>query len=112
MIWVALAIALGAPLDGPQYTDPAGVGVETCPTWMQNKMMRRARGLDEQWLFGFLSGADFALAKSDERKLLWPSDTPQDYVTYIDVYCAAHPKDTVDAAAKTLVRKFEKEGGL
>jgi hypothetical protein len=80
--------------------------------WLLHKTMVRPRAIDEQWLYGFLSGANFALAKSNEQKLLWPSDTPQDYVTSIDVYCAAHPRETVDSAAKNLVRRLEKEGGL
>jgi hypothetical protein len=110
MIWLAPTFALN--VKDPEYAEPVGAGVEACRSWSANRRSRRARDAGEEWLYGFLSGADFALAKSDEQKMLWPSDTPQDYVTSIDEYCASHPRDAVSNAARILVRKLKKDGGL
>jgi len=112
MIWIALFVVAASASDSAAYTVPIGRGIETCQVWSADKTARDARSADEEWLYGFVSGADSIAAKSYEKKLVWPSDYPLDFVSFVDRYCAAHPRETVDEAARALTRKLAKDGGL
>lgn len=109
-----LILALAAVIAGGRdYADAVGQGAESCATWSSNRANATiARKLDREWLFGFLSGANYLLAKDGEHKLLWPSDDGRDYVAYVDSYCRQRPADQVQLGAAALVRKLKRDGGL
>ncbi len=109
-----LILMLAAVMTGPpDYAEPAGQGIERCATWSANRANAGvARKLDTEWLFGFLSGANYALAKDDEHKLLWPSDDGRDYVAFVDSYCRRHPTDQLQLGAAALAKKLKRDGGL
>jgi hypothetical protein len=108
-----LLVAFAATLVAQDFRSSVGLGGQTCAEWSSHRHKSGVeRKLDQQWLFGFLSGANFTLAKDEEHKLLWPSDDPRNYVDFIDHYCADHQKEVVQYAAFALIRELKAKGGL
>src|SRR4051812_36528104 len=107
-----LAFAVAASLSSRSPTiravhDVNAIGQErrSCASWVAAK--RRGglpRKYDEQWFWGFVTGVDMAGWRSDEQKLVWPSDTPADFLVSFDAYCSRHPSAHVQAAAAALYR--------
>ncbi len=108
-----LLVALAASLVAQDFRSSVGLGGQTCAEWSSHHRRPGVdRRLDQQWLFGFLSGANFALSKDSEHKLLWGSVDPRNYVDFIDHYCASHPSTLAQDAAFALVKDLKEEGGL
>ena len=102
---VSLLVAASATQLTPQ--DPRTGAVATgneqraCLSWTRAQRAHSyQRRLDEKWFWGLVTGFDLAGWRSDVEKLVWPSDTPSDFLAYFDRYCAKHPKRRViDAVA-------------
>jgi hypothetical protein len=80
---LAAAVAAGQLTPEDPKTGAVATGNEQrrCISWTVAKrthgIQRRA---DEQWLWGLVTGFDLAGWRSEHEKLIWPSDTPGDYL--------------------------------
>jgi hypothetical protein len=104
-----LAVLLFCPLaraaDGVVWTD--GFGNSSCGKWLAAKNDSAARYGAEQWLLGFVSGMNWAVAvgKRPQARLV-DNDAA---MAFVDHYCAANPLHTVAFAAAALVQE---SGGI
>ena len=98
-------LMLGAVVAGSGPMADIGVGQRSCRSWTIAKARQgKQRQMDETWFWGLLDGLDVASWKSDENKIIWPSDTPRDFLDHLDGYCSAHPSAEISAGAKELFR--------
>jgi hypothetical protein len=75
-------------------------GVPSCGSWTESRSESWEWAAQRSWLFGFLSGAvTFGKPPSD---LLHETDS-RGASAWISEYCAAHPLDRLDQAAKELL---------
>ena len=85
-----------------------GVGIVTCNIWTEkrtNPIDKIDVGFYEQWVNGFLSAVNNAIAPREKIDILKkPSQGPdyKDLYIWIDTYCAANPRNSVAQAAKAL----------
>ena len=109
MMFLAMALAAALIRDEPAVAyDNEN---RTCSSWTAAKHVGHTqRKADEHWFWGFITGLDVAGRRSDEEKLLWPSDTPSDYLDEFDDYCRKHPHRKVVDAAEFLFEEFAKSG--
>lgn len=99
----AAFVAQLTPEDARTGAVAAGNEQRTCLSWTHAKRVHGSqRHLDEKWFWGLVTGFDLAGWRSDQHKLVWPSDTPGDFLDYFDRYCARHPVSGLIAAAAAL----------
>jgi hypothetical protein len=106
-----LALALAAALARDEPVIAIDSGRRTCTSWLAAKGAHSAqRKADEHWFWGYITGLDVAGWRSGEEKLVWPSDTPDDYLNDFDEYCRKHPQRKVVDAAEFLFEELAKSG--
>jgi hypothetical protein len=76
-------------------------GNESCGKWIEARNNLGDRNLRENWVFGFLSGMNWAAADAG-----WPQAKPVDNaaaLAFVDHYCASNPLHALRFAARALV---------
>ena len=106
-----LGAGLGAPLGTTSGTARAqGVtifgGQTDCTTWTRDVAARTAAA---EWVFGFLSGYNAALAGS--RNVLEPYTT-EILTRGIDRFCEQNPKERIATGAVQLALEVKRRAGL
>jgi hypothetical protein len=95
-----------APADDMATT--FGVGSRTCNIWTERRHSPTdtiTEGFYLEWVNGFLSAVNNAIAPSEKIDILKkPSQGPdyKDLYIWIDNYCAANPRNSIAQAAKAL----------
>jgi hypothetical protein len=77
-----------------------GAGLSSCGKWIEVKDNPTLRNSFEQWVVGFISGANWASVGVMARPVDFEAIT-----VFVDQYCAQKPLDTVAAAAIALVNE-------
>lgn len=81
----------------------AGAGTHSCGKWLDAKNDKASRYQFQQWVFGFVSGMNWAT----KGRQATPVDN-EAMTAFIDLYCTNNPLRTVLAASEALV---EETGG-
>lgn len=108
---VIIAFVVGHGLGLAQHSYMVyGQGTKSCGTWMSDRaptlpprlvdIRPLVSAISEQWVAGFITAIGFV-----GQDTLIDSDVVG-MAAWIDTYCAAHPLDTLNGAAKQLVHEL------
>ncbi len=96
----ALAVALLTGSVEANAVVTIGEGLQSCGSWTAARRDRQSFGV-ETWIFGYLSGAAFALA--DEGYDPVRGTDGAGILAWIDNYCLAHPLEPFAVAGGAFV---------
>jgi len=105
LIGTLLAIVLLSPASSfAEYKSIRGVGTASCGQWTAHRKQRDLlTSAFESWLMGYLSA--FATWKEGGMEMLDATDN-EAFVAWVSNYCEAHPLDSIDSAALSLISEM------
>ena len=106
-----LVILLGAPATAhAETTEPTirimGLGAGSCATWLQNPTTK-IRG--EEWVLGFLSGANVYSSKAGHSGMVSHSTDPAGLIAEVKKFCDREPSNSLLNAAGSVYFRFQKD---
>jgi hypothetical protein len=98
---VGVVIAVG--IESAQARAILGHGLTSCGAWTQARTANAPERLSmEHWIAGYLSNFNTLNDEDSNIPDLLKDQEWDGLMAWIDTYCAAHPHDKVDRAARTL----------
>jgi hypothetical protein len=99
LVGVVVAVGIGSA----QARRILGYGLSSCGAWTQARNANATERLSmEHWVAGYLSNFNSLNDEDSNIPDLLKDQEWGSIMAWIDTYCAAHPLDKVDRAARTL----------
>lgn len=108
---LSAVVLLAVPQPAASYK-VIGAGNASCGTWTSERAKAARSGdhffevSEENWVLGFLSGVGYAGAGMDPLQGLDANAV----VAWLDQYCQAHPRSSLEKAAVMFVMEHPQEG--
>jgi hypothetical protein len=99
LIWVLFVTASSQAFSQTMV----GTGARSYGAWTKDRRDSVFSTVNDQWVFGYLSGANDEIKSPDFLKLTDSSAI----VAWINNYCASHPLDKIFAAATALKNELK-----
>ena len=97
------------------YTTVGPAGTSSCGSWTESRRDNSKYGFVltsgyENWVLGFLSGANNALTIEHHADILKNTDLDSVWA-WVNNYCQSHPMDQISTAIEHLVVELDRKAG-